>query len=317
MSFGLKLTNNFGEELLSQQGMYFIKNGYPKTMVHPSYTENRTPISWNHSGFEPYSLTAYQTAYTLTAPEWTSYTKNLNTGFVWNQNSFGHDGLVTQTHTTNHAQGIIYYYGKPNYFWQQHAIPDTASGEGIIFFELPPNGLHHFNQWWNPHSNRYDGNCVGLGCMAVPVPYSTSNYFLKYLVATTVKPELEVSDYGMTIFDPNGDVTYDSRYLEQPLQVREGVKITKAQINDVMNNGASYDFPLRHNYTNPYISGNFPPSGKFHGVSRVAKPVVKLVSGNTLRIERHIYYAADGAQRGDFQTYAWGADCTVILADLT
>lgn len=290
MSYGFEIKNRFGEDVLSTQGMFFVRPGYPQSMTYPAYTNNAARDSYVLKVLEPYGTVGGETTTMVTAhaPAQIGPTINDTTGFTWTSSSFGDQGLITQvtsnltTSQSFNVNGSIFTLRMP------HAVPGTEDGSDFIFFELPSTGLHYFEQFYQPYDNAFNINSKGLMGLAVPSTGIGSGNFLKYIVTTTQKPSVS-GTHGLQTLDSSGNVIYDSRYLEQPFRVREVVKITKAQFEDCVNNGTTYTFPLRNNFATPYVGGSFPTAGRLSGSGTVQYPTISMLNSNTLQMTRQQY----------------------------
>lgn len=314
MAYGIEIKNKFGADILSTQGMLFVRSGYPQSMVYPVATPGNDTFLFplcDVAGQFGLEITSSRTAWALAggnAPNQVS--TNQTTGFSWDLNSFGYNGLITQVTSSSTTSINI---GGVNYR-MPYAIPNTEDGSDFIFFELPPAGLHYFKQIFDPYDYSINSLNKGLIGVAVPCVNIGSGNFLKYIVTTSEKPSV-TGTHGIQTRDSNGDVIYDSRYLEQPFRVREVVKITKAQLEDCVNNGTTYNFPLRNSFVNPYIGGDFAPAGRMSGGSTVQYPTLKMSGSSTLRLERHQYYGS-GVSGSTLNMPSLAYDSYIIMTDL-
>ena len=119
---------------------------------------------------------------------------------------------------------------------------------------------------------------------------------LEFVVCTTRPPTLDSSGYGINVQDADGDVIFDSRFVQRALRIKDYITITDTQIDDCLQNGTQYDYPIRTPIANPYIGGdsflgyrvNF--SGRNHNYTY---PTLRVINGTSsspiLRMTRKEY----------------------------
>lgn len=313
MAYGFEIKNKFGDDILSTQGMLFVRSGYPKSMRYPTATPGnagyRLPLC-DAAGFFGAEQMSRLTAWALSGGNGPNQVStNQTTGFSWDLNSFGYNGLITQITST---QDTVKNYGGVDVY-TPYAEPDTQDGSDFIFFELPSTGLHYFHQLYNPYDFIINSNNKGLMGIAVPVVNIGSGNFLKYIVTTSQKPSVS-GTHGLQTLDDSGNVIYDSRYLEQPFRVREVVKITKAQLEDCINNGTTYDFTLRNSFVTPYVGGSLAPAGRVLSGGYAQYPTLTMANSSTLRLSRHQYFGSNS--NGQLTTPSIAYDSYIIMTDL-
>lgn len=308
MAYGFEIKNKFGADILSTQGMLFLRNGYPKTMAYPVATPGNDSYAiglLDAAGNFGLEIESKVTAWALSG----TTTTNQTTGFTWGSGSFGYNGLLTQvtssSTTSRNYSGVNYR--------MPHAVSGTQDGSDFIFFELPAAGLHWFQAIYQPYDYAFDLQSRGLIGMAVPSSGIGSGNFLKYIVTTSQKPSVSGS-HGLQTFDAAGNVIYDSRYLEQPFRVREVVKITRAQLENCVNNGTSYTFSLRNSFVNPYVGGSFAPAGRLIGGGAVQYPTISMLNSSTLLLSRQQYKGNAVSSSRSEASKAW--DSYIIMTDL-
>lgn len=309
MAYGFEIKNKFGADILSTDGMLFVRSGYPQPMAYPvatpgndSYVIQDVLDAAGNFGLE---IGSKVTAWALTG----TTTTNQTTGFSWGSGSFGYNGLLTQVTssltTSRDYNGVNYR--------MPHAVPNTQDGSDFIFFELPAAGLHWFQAMYQPYDYAMAIESKGLIGMAVPSSGIGSGNFLNYIVTTSQKPSVS-GTHGIQTLDNSGNVIYDSRYLEQPFRVREVVKITRAQLEDCVNNGTTYTFSLRNDFVTPYVGGSFAPAGRMIGGGAVQYPTLSMLNSNTLRLTRQQYKGSAVSSSLSEASKAW--DSYIIMTDL-
>jgi hypothetical protein len=308
MAYGFEIKNKFGADILSTQGMLFVRSGYPQSMAYPVATPGNDSYAMgilDAAGLFGLEIDSKVTAWALSG----TTTTNQSTGFSWGAGSFGYNGLLTQvtssSTTSRNYNGVNYR--------MPHAAPDTQDGADFMFFELPSAGLHWFQSIYQPYDYAFAIQSKGLIGMAVPSSSIGSGNFLKYIVTTSQKPSV-TGDHGLQTFDASGNVIYDSRYLEQPFRVREVVKITRAQLENCVNNGTTYTFPLRNSFVSPYVGGSFAPAGRMIGGGAVQYPTLSMANSSTLRLSRQQYKGSAVSSSLSEASKAW--DSYIIMTDL-
>ena len=343
MSYGIQLTNEFGDRVLESTGVFFEQSRGMMNWVPPHSQQNsfnffalqsltRRFVRWIHAD-GPLSRTPLnRICYDITNGGSWSYPGvggvTLTTGHPYDACILQWSGSSDLSNTTSRTDQRASGSSGANTRYVPNAIPNTADfgapGNPMqeLFFRIPERGLHCFGSVYNPYTNFFGPGCTGL------IGYGMANWRepegLQYVVATTEEPSLDGSTYGMLVRDEDGATIFDSRYVERALRIKAYITITEEELTDCLVNGTTYNYTIRQPILNPYIGGdtllgyNVDFNGRNHDFFYPNLRIINNTSANpTLILSRQQYRFISRATRITLPGGSRGAHgATFLIADI-
>lgn len=307
MSYGINLTNEFGDRLLESTGLLF-----PHTTGTTVYSlRSRSSggsyfadlLDYTEREGKVFAVNGSRVDATWNIFPSPTYTiSNLTDGGSFNTFSF-EDGNIVQVVTNNFTES---YQPRENdvnnYNLIRHAVPNTSDTNYTYeaFFKLPSvGGLHTFSQVYNPYNFLFDSDCKGLHLYVQKTEVNGVGSGVDYIVATTKPPAVSAESYGMQVFDADVNLIYDTRYVEAAVGIKDYLRITESQVQGCIQNGTTYNFTLRQpiDPTKAYLGGGSFNSYKNQWISGQGHywdvPTLKMTSSTNLQMYRTRYKFAN------------------------
>jgi len=308
MAYGIEILNQYNERALDFESVYYIHQ-YGSCVRWPIRPTNN--VSAGEDAF-----VACPFGYGDTSPV---CDKGLVADFYSGNDATGRPINWVSLDDSSTVRRLPQFAGGPTstYLWLQLSstrrdaeVPYIFSDYNTeIFFELPSNGLTHASTYLQKYTQ------LGTGVVGVSQPYHTFSGSLKYLMTRPSEPNGgTVEDYGMQLFDSNGDRVFDSRY--EVISIKDHISISESDMRDILVNGNSKTYNLRQSVSNPYIS-----SGDFTSLTFDSRPTyevmtlprMRLINGNQLVVDRVRY---EGAQPGAGYFFDGSAASTILIAEV-
>ena len=315
MSYGIQLTNDFGDRVLESTGIFFEQARGTMNWAPPSTRQNNLNVyrqqslnsrfvRWIHADRPLARTPLNRICYDITdGGDW-SYPGGggqFTTGHDYDaaiiQWSGDSDFNNATTRTIPNPSGVS---GGRRVEHVPNAIANTTDfggpGDPIqeLFFRIPTRGLHSFGSVFNPYTNFYA--VASQGITAFGMQDWREGEGLEYVVGTTQVPALDGSEYGMVVRDEDNNTIFDTRFVQNAIRIKDYITITSGEIDDCLENDATYDYTIRTPVNTPYIGGdsflgyNVSFSGNNHDYFYPTLRVLNNTSANpTLRMTRKQY----------------------------
>lgn len=328
MTYGIQLKNNYGDRVLNIGDLLFEKT--TGTMVFCD--EGNKVLSGNVIHLDLLDLTNREggvlnihssrvTAFWGVSSA--NYTvTNLTDGGSFNTYSFSNGSIMqvnsnsyTSSYQPRNDGGSSY---QRDYNRIRYAVSNTNDNayHYEAFFKIPTQGLHNWSSYYNPYNYLFDNNNKGLHLNATASSLYTSG--IQYVIAWNKKPNVSSDTYGMQVFNSNGSVHYDTRYVTKALQIKDYVRVTAAQFQNCLDNDVTYNFTLRQPISNAYIGGgvqyNFKDLWVYKDGHYYYRPTFKMTSTTNLRMYRTTYKFSSGGGTNPGVRSRYD-DCLLTLLD--
>lgn len=272
MTYGIELNNNFGERVLDFNAAFYKKT-------------SGSCLLWPTTWWEAHTSRRYIVD---------SLTNGRIVSLYAGANQFNTlPGNVQVGCLPQIASMSLNYFGWKagwdNYIFYPEPFSDPNT---MVFYELDAHGITRAEQVYQPYHEE-----LKTGVMAMVQPHHDRTTPLGYVSCDITPVGGHTETKGMQLRDAAGSVVFDSR--EPVLNIKDHITISEAQMADVIDNGATYDFPLRGSISNMYVcpfnfdSNDFIVSGS-SGSDYVRGytnwlPRLRKLNSSTLRLTREIY----------------------------
>ncbi|MGR3813397.1 MAG: hypothetical protein ACU0AU_04845 [Cognatishimia activa] len=228
MTYGIELRNALGEKIAGDGPQIYLKASgecrifsdysgpHATAQIYPEQLqwESFEALSWS------YSQVVDGVTYGRTFPNSVDYRKQ------WIAASI-------QTHAGTNNQG--------------YAVPATGNLDDLMFVEVNGNGILQASSYTIDMA----GYTAGKLMQVHPSPAQQGTR-LKYKIGSTDFPAPSGDNYGLQLFDASGNVEFDSRFPQLPIE--DYFYLTYQQVSDILDGNLTFVRDLRVPITELYAS---------------------------------------------------------------
>jgi|GEM_PF-4456214 len=217
MTYGIELRNAHGERIAGDGPITYLKAA-GDCLIATDFSNYPGYINLQFSSYESFSYNAR--VYSQVVDGVTYPSDGTSVAFErdqWVASSFA-------IHPVSHGWGV--------------PAPLTSNIDDLIYVELNENGILQAASFIMPFATLQQGKCM----LVTPSPAQVGTR-LKYKISSTDFPAPSGDEFGLQLFDEVGDVVFDSRFPQLPI---EGFWfVTKEQVEDILDGNLTLTHTLR------------------------------------------------------------------------